>query len=502
MMKTFRYNCLMPTSRLSNALQTMSIGLIAVILGACQQTPLSFTPTQAPSLANFDTQPNLPQVGNIYLPNEQPFIDVTPNGVTLPYQLQRTTSATQNLSNRMSLVAISPTIPFDNPDILQVAFQEKARSLASTQADACLETFETRVTLHSINISLTCPASANHLYHLLIQFWQPDAFSETAAIDIDNIRRQLKLNKHLNAFSGAEIDKVWRDKLLGTAHPYNKNINNQALFDSLSLSELSRLQQNTFAQANWQLFLPNHAQTEFDIKQSLSQWPTRINTDSPSHLINTQQPPQSRTLYLIDAPGSVQTQVRIGYALDDKHLSAQDMPLACRSLAALLGRSFSGRLYYDLREKRGLTYGIYGQCANAPLSTSIKFYGSTAIEHTGAFVVGILDHLKLLASTPASEGELAALKTYLIGEALLTQDNPNLSETQFIHQQVLRLAPQSIQAINLKLQALSPNQLMQLAQQAFYGEPLIILRGDVAKISADLSAKLPGWQLEEVKVND
>jgi len=69
MMKTFRYNCLMPTSRLSNALQTMSIGLIAVILGACQQTPLSFTPTQAPSLANFDTQPNLPQVGNIYLPN-------------------------------------------------------------------------------------------------------------------------------------------------------------------------------------------------------------------------------------------------------------------------------------------------------------------------------------------------------------------------------------------------------------------------------------------------
>ncbi|MGL5490372.1 MAG: M16 family metallopeptidase, partial [Shewanella sp.] len=117
-------------------------------------------------------------------------------------------------------------------------------------------------------------------------------------------------------------------------------------------------------------------------------------------------------------------------------------------------------------------------------------------------VVGILDHLKLLASTPASEGELAALKTYLIGEALLTQDNPSLSETQFIHQQVLGLDLQSIKAINLKLQVLAPSQLMQLTQQAFYGEPLIILRGDVAKISADLAAKLPDWKLEVVKVNE
>lgn len=502
MIEIFKYINLALSLRFSQALQTMSISLIGVILGACQQTQLSFTPTQAPTLANFDTQPNLPRVENIYLPNEQPFIDVTPDGIAIPYQLQRTTSTTLNLSNRVSLVAISPTIPFDNPDILQVAFQEKARSLALAQADACLETFETRVTLHSINISLTCPASANHLYQLLVQFWQHDAFSESAAIDIDNIRRQLKLNKHLNAFSGAEIDKVWRDKLLGTAHPYNKSINNDALFDSLSLNELSQLQQRTFAQANWQLFLPNNAQTEFNIKQSLSQWPTRIHTDSPSHITNTQKPPQSRTLYLIDAPGSVQTQVRIGYALDSNQLIPQDITLSCRSLAALLGRSFSGRLYYDLREKRGLTYGIYGQCANAPLSSSIKFYGSTAIEHTGAFVVGILDHLKLLASTPASEGELAALKTYLIGEALLTQDNPSQREAQFIHQQVLGLDLQSIQAINLKLQALAPSQLMQLTQQAFYGEPLIILRGDVAKISADLTAKLPDWKLEVVKVNE
>ncbi|MFB2728042.1 M16 family metallopeptidase [Shewanella mangrovisoli] len=512
MIKTIPFSRLAIAPKLLKGLKAMSLGLIGITLMACQQTQLNFTATQAPSLASFDTPTQLPEVGLIHLPTESAFIDVVPDGLTLPYQLHRVQSS-QGLSNRVSLVAISPNKPFENPDILQFALQEKALSLALNQPDACLETFETRVTLHSINLSLACPMPVNHLYRLLIQFWQADAFSEhaVAAVDIDNIRRQLKLNKHLNAFSGAEIDKVWRDKLLGATHPYNQTINNQALYDSLTLSELSQLQQRTFAQAKWHLFLESTEaeEAEFDLKQSLALWPS--NTDLSLPTASTKAKPlnratssikQSHTIYLIDAPGSVQTQVRIGYALDDKHLSTQDIPLACRSLAAILGRSFSGRLYYDLREQRGLTYGIYGQCANAPLATSIKFYGSTAIEHTGAFVVGILAHLNLLASAPASEGEIAALKTYLIGEALLTQDNPSQRETQFIHQLVLGLDPLSNQAMNAKLQDLTPAQLQQLTQQAFSGEPLVILRGDVDRITADLTHKLPGWQLEVVKVND
>jgi len=229
------------------------------------------------------------------------------------------------------------------------------------------------------------------------------------------------------------------------------------------------------------------------------------------------KPKQSKRIYLIDAPGSVQTQVRIGYALDDAlspslneiqndaakspKLSPQDITLSCRSLAALMGRSFSGRLYYDLREKRGLTYGIYGQCANAPLSSSIKFYGSTAIEHTGAFVVGILDHLALVKTQSASQGEIDALKTYLMGEDLLSQDNSIQRENQYIQQVATGLTQIEVQKLNAELQALTPEKLQQLANEAFNGEPLIILRGDIDSIIPDLTAKLPEWQLEKIKVN-
>ncbi|MCU7964833.1 insulinase family protein [Shewanella sp. SM20] len=516
----------MTTQTMSKQLQGLMFCALALSLNACQQTQIVFTPSEPPSLAHFET-PNslahsLPSSLNSHLPKSSVIIPVTDEIFTdevhteldLPYQLHRLASLQINssVSNRVSLAAVSPQVPFNNPDILQIAFQEKARALAISRADPCLETFNMRVSLHSINLSLTCPDDVNHIYGLLLQFWQPDAFVDatTAPADVDNIRRQLKLNKHLNAFSGAEIDKVWRDKLLGPEHPYNRVINNNALFDSLSLRQLQQIQQQAVTQAQWHLSLPNPLanNAKFDLQASLKLWPLLPNSVPKADKPETVKPQQIKRIYLIDAPGSVQTQVRLGYAIDhvlsdastQQQLNPQEVALSCRSLSALMGRSFSGRLYYDLREKRGLTYGIYGQCANAPLSSSIKFYGSTAIEHTSAFVVGILDHLALVKTQGASQGEIDALKTYLIGEDLLSQDNSIQRENQYIHQVATGSTRIDVQKLNAELQALTPERLQQLANGAFSGEPLIILRGDVDRILPDLKTKLPEWQFERVKV--
>ncbi|MGI2157266.1 M16 family metallopeptidase [Shewanella baltica] len=539
-------------------LQSLMCCVVALLLSACQQTQIVFTPTEPPSLASFEIpyplDNHLPESGVIIPATDPMFSDEVHTELDLPYQLHRLASvqsthdlssnglsthalSRNSLSNRVSLAAISPQAPFNNPDILQVTLQEKARALAISLADPCLETFSIRVSLHSINLSLTCPDDVNHIYGLLMQFWQPNTFVDatTAPVDIDNIRRQLKLNKHLNAFSGAEIDKVWREKLLGPEHAYNKVLNNDELFDSLNLKQLQQIQQQAASQAQWHLFLPNMQakNAEFDLQASIKQWPMLTKSlpkslsKSSSHAdkLETTTPKQTKKIYLIDAPGSVQTQVRLGYRIDYRidhsinhaightvdselgdmsetsQLSSQEIALSCRSLSALMGRSFSGRLYYDLREKRGLTYGIYGQCANAPLSSSIKFYGSTAVEHTGAFVVGILDHLALVKTQSASQGEINALKTYLIGEDLLSQDNSIQRENQYLQQLATGLTQVDVQKLNAELQALTPKRLQQLANGAFSGEPLIILRGDIDRIIPDLTSKLPEWQLERVKVD-
>ena len=71
------------------------------------------------------------------------FSDEVHTELDLPYQLHRLASVQSNhdlnsnslsthalsrnsLSNRVSLAAVSPQAPFNNPDILQIALQEKA----------------------------------------------------------------------------------------------------------------------------------------------------------------------------------------------------------------------------------------------------------------------------------------------------------------------------------------------------------------------------------------
>ncbi|EDQ02101.1 hypothetical protein KT99_19914 [Shewanella benthica KT99] len=264
---------------------------------------------------------------------------------------------------------------------------------------------------------MACPAQeiAQSL-SILADSWQDWAFEQ---IDIDNVRRKLKLNKHINAYSGAEIDKVWADIILGDKHPYNQALNNLALQDELSLSKLAELQQEMRVGAKWHLFMSlpaNHrvsnlAQANILTKEVLIEEAERLakrltrssavtakeeraGTEEAAALVKALQETDTaaesfintdKIIYLIDAPGAVQTQVRVGYRLP---LSASDTdtlnsdfssshPLSCQLLANWLGRSFSGRLYYDLREKRGLTYGIYGRCFDNPLSRTLKYYAST-----------------------------------------------------------------------------------------------------------------------------
>ncbi|MGS0727661.1 insulinase family protein, partial [Shewanella sp. 0m-11] len=291
--------------------------------------------------------------------------------------------------NHLSLVAYSQT-PMANLDVLVNAFREKTRYLAQQSNLACAESLRIRPSMHSLTISIDCPDSPALASELLMQFWQAASVNQIGSfneIDIANVRRQLKLAKHINAYSGAEIDDVWAKKILGEQHVYNQVLNDKTLADELDLTKLNQVRDTIFAQSNWALFANLSLGQDKQFTSAVTkQFSSLISTaqlansaassklttrssavmDSSPAVIPAISPAvdisnDNKTLFIIDAPGSVQTQVRIGYPLDASDTS-KDSIQDCKLLASWLGRSFSGRLYYDLREVRGLTYGIYGRC--------------------------------------------------------------------------------------------------------------------------------------------
>jgi len=108
-----------------------------------------------------------------------------------------------------------------------------------------------------------------------------------------------------------------------------------------------------------------------------------------------------------------QAQIFVGYLVPS--LTDPLYP-AVRVLGAILGGGMSGRLFVELRDRRGLAYstGVSTQFRTGP-GTLIAYLG-TAPGNAAAAEAGVLSELERARSTPITADELARAKAYVRGQ--------------------------------------------------------------------------------------
>jgi len=108
-----------------------------------------------------------------------------------------------------------------------------------------------------------------------------------------------------------------------------------------------------------------------------------------------------------------QAQIFVGYLVPS--LTDPLYP-AVRVLGATLGGGMSGRLFVELRDRRGLAYstGVSTQFRTGP-GTLIAYLG-TAPANAAAAEAGVLSELERARSTPITADELARAKAYVRGQ--------------------------------------------------------------------------------------
>jgi zinc protease len=79
------------------------------------------------------------------------------------------------------------------------------------------------------------------------------------------------------------------------------------------------------------------------------------------------------------------------------------------------GGDFSSRLFAEVREKRGLTYGVNSSLQNADHADSLVIGTATRADRAGETLKVIEDVIAGLAKDGPTEAELASAKKYIIG---------------------------------------------------------------------------------------
>ncbi len=133
--------------------------------------------------------------------------------------------------------------------------------------------------------------------------------------------------------------------------------------------------------------------------------------------------PASTYVAIVDRPASVQSVVAIASTVNLTKGSPNDIP--SNVMNNILGGGFSGRLFANLREKHGFTYGAYSSISPNKQIGIFSAEASVRNEKTDSSIQEILNELNIIRNTKVGDTELSRMKNYLAGGFARSLESPN-----------------------------------------------------------------------------
>jgi zinc protease len=148
-------------------------------------------------------------------------------------------------------------------------------------------------------------------------------------------------------------------------------------------------------------------------RATLAAWPATGGSETPPPI----RIPESRTVHLLDRPGSVLSTLILGAPATDR-ADADHLPLLAAN--AVLGGSPAARLYRSLREARGVSVNPQSQLLTYRHGGFWLVYGDAPTGRAGEAVEAFLHEVRRLSDELVPADELDDAKRSLVGRFALT----------------------------------------------------------------------------------
>lgn len=243
--------------------------------------------------------------------------------------------------------------------------------------------------------------------------------------------KQTELDKiKTQTLSGLETEKDDPDAIsknvksvlnFGNAHPYGEIMTKESV-EKITLEKC-----NTYYQT---YFHPNVAYlavvgdvTFLEVKSLMEQYfGAWKRAEVPISTFEMPQAPATTRVVVVNKPGAVQSVINVTYPIDLKP-NSEDV-IKAKVMNTILGAGFSSRLFMNLREKHGYTYGSYSSLNNDELVGEFSAYAKVRNAVTDSSITEILNELNRLRTEKVPQEELDGIKNYLSGNFAIAMEDP------------------------------------------------------------------------------
>jgi zinc protease len=235
-------------------------------------------------------------------------------------------------------------------------------------------------------------------------------------------------------------------------------------------------------------FVPNNAvfiivgDVEYDqvvrqIESLFSTWEKgeELPTNFPAPPVRTR-----RSAYLVDRHGSAQSNIVIANN-GITRTSPDYFPMLL--MHTVLGATASSRLFMNLREEKGYTYGAYSSLDARRSAGTFRVTAEVRSSVTGDSVKEFFYELDRIRSQPVSDKEIADAKSYLTGVFPIRLETQEGLIDQLVQIKMLNLPGDYLQTYRDRLQAVTVEDIQRVASQYVRpDEAALVVVGDGSSI--------------------
>jgi zinc protease len=206
------------------------------------------------------------------------------------------------------------------------------------------------------------------------------------------------------------------------------------------------------------------------VKKYFSEWEMG---EVPEHEYEQPEAPGQMHVALVDRPASVQTVLDLSYPvyLEKGHPDV----IKSNVMNQILGGSSASRLFKNIREEKGYTYGAYSSLVSDELVGNFSAGASVRTEVTDSAIVEFINEFRRIRENKVSDNEITVARNVLIGSFGRSLENPQTVASFAINIQRYGLPEDYYNTYVKKVEEVSAADVQEMAEKYIRSDNLYII---------------------------
>lgn len=275
----------------------------------------------------------------------------------------------------------------------------------------------------------------------------------------------------------------------GKDHPYGEFTSKETV-ENVSLADVQNFYNSYFKPNNAYLVIVgdvNFKEVKKLVKKNFKNWEEG---DLPAYTIPKVNNVAKTEIDFIDMPNAVQSDVTV---LSTVHLKMSNPDYFAVKLANhILGGGSISKLYLNLREDKGYTYGAYSRIgSDEKTATTFKAYAQVRNIVTDSTVIEFMKEIKKFRDAPVTKEELSNTKAAYVGSFVRNVEKPETVAQYALNIKINNLPEDFYETYLAKISAVTIEDIQRVAQKYFSeNNARIVVTGKALEVLPNLE-KLP-----------